>query len=312
MSDKALSLRSFHRALIFGLAIGLAVASSSCISGRHSMSVSLGGDVEKSSTVETPGPAVATANASGDYHLVCWNVHKADDARFVDELNALLNEIPEQDEILLCLQETRSTTFGLIGGGLPVSGHYAESWRYPWAERSTGVMTLSESGLAPMAAKGLHSERREFFIASPKVCLRSELALTDGRKLIVVNCHGLNFVTNRSFQRQLDQVFASIGDSEASEPVIVCGDFNVWSSDRLEMLEAKAREAGLAEAGADQHCGPDTSALLRLATPIFGFDPDIPLDRIYARGIEIQECRSLTHVECSDHSPLVLRFSVAD
>ena len=173
-------------------------------------------------------------------------------------------------------------------------------------------MTLSESGLAPAVVEGLHSERREFFIASPKVCLRSELTLGDGRTLVVVNCHGLNFVTNRSFQRQLDQVFASISGSGAGDAVIVCGDFNVWSSERLEMLETKAREAGLTEAGADEHCGPDTPALLRLATPLFGYDPDIPLDRIYARGIDIQECRSLSHVECSDHSPLVLRFSLAD
>jgi len=312
MSDQSLSFNSLHRALLFGLAAGLAVACSSCVSGRHSMSVSLGGGLEKSSTLEAERPAAPTADDGGDYHLVCWNVHKADDSLFVDELAALLADIPAQDEVLLCLQEARSTTFGLIGDDLPVTGHYAESWRYPWADRSTGVMTLSESGLTPTAARGLHSEQREFFIASPKVCLRSELALADGRKLIVVNCHGLNFVTNRSFQRQLDQVFASIGDSQTGDAVIVCGDFNVWSSERLEMLEAKAREAGLAEAGADQHFGPDTPALLRLASPIFGFDPDIPLDRIYARGIEIHECRALAHVQSSDHSPLVLRFSVSD
>lgn len=252
------------------------------------------------------------AGASDDYHLLCWNVHKAADARFVDELDYLLSEVPEQGVVLLCFQETRSTTFDLIGDGLPVTGHYAESWRYPWAKRSTGVMTLSGSGLAPTTAVGLHSERREFFIASPKVCLRSELALADGRKLVVVNCHGLNFVTNRSFQRQLDQVFASIGDLAIEDPVIVCGDFNVWSSARLEMLNAKAREAGLAEIGADEHSGPDTPTILRLATPIFGFDPDIPLDRIYARGIEVQESRSVSNVKSSDHSPLLLRFSMAD
>jgi len=312
MSDDSMSLRKIHRTMLSGLVLGLTLALSSCVSGRHSMSVSLGSDIEKSSTVDPDDGLMSPARSSGAYHLVCWNVHKADDDRFVDELAELLGAIPEQDEVLLCLQEAQSTTYGLIGEGLSVSGHYAESWRYPWAKHSTGVMTLGESGLAPKAAEGLHSERREFFVASPKVCLRSELALADGRRLVVVNCHGLNFVTHRSFQQQLDQVFASVGDVESDHAVIVCGDFNVWSSERLEMLEAKVREAGLAEAGAEQHCGPDTPALLRLATPVFGFDPDIPLDRIYARGIEVQDCRSLTHVESSDHSPLVLRFSLAN
>ncbi len=276
------------------------------------MSVSLGQGGGEGPTLESGDALVATASADAAYHLVCWNVHKADDAGFVAELGALLEEIPALDEVLLCLQEARSTTYELFGASLPVSGHYAESWRYPWTNRSTGVMTLSESGLAPKLATGLHSERREFFIASPKVCLRSELALADGRTLVVVNCHGLNFVTKRSFQRQLDQVFASIDELADDDPVIICGDFNVWSPERLAMLEAEVRGAGLVEAGADKHYGPDTPALLRLATPMFGFDPDIPLDRIYARGIEIQDCRSLSHVQSSDHSPLVLRFSVAD
>lgn len=312
MSDQAPYFRNVCRAMLFGLVIALAGASSSCISGRDVVSASLRDGVEAASTVGAERATASTTSGSGVYHLVSWNVHKADDALFVDELGALLGEVSERDEILLCLQETLSTTFDLIGEGLPVSGHYAESWRYPWAKRSTGVMTLSGPRLAATAATGLHSERREFFIASPKVCLRSELALDDERELVVVNCHGLNFVTNRSFQRQLDQVFASIADIAADDPVIVCGDFNVWSSRRLEMLEAKVREMGLTEASADDRSGPDTSPLLRLLTPIFGFNPDIPLDRIYARGIEIHECRSLANVKSSDHAPLLMSFSLTE
>lgn len=258
-------------------------------------------------------------SGDGNFHLVCWNVHKADDSRFADELGSLLAEIPDLDEVVLCLQEARSTTYGLIkdlGGVSKVKGHYAASWRYPLAKESTGVMTLSDQGLAPESAEGLHSRSRELFVTSPKVCLRSDLALADGRRLVVVNCHGLNFVTLRRFEEQLKQVFDSIGPEEAdgnadSDPVILCGDFNVWSGRRLQLLEEMALDAGLAEAGADQHSGPDTPALLRLLTPIFGYDPSIPLDRIYSRGIEIFGCRSLQNVESSDHSPLVLDFSIS-
>ena len=104
--------------MLLGLALGLAVASSSCVSGRHSMSVSLGSDNEGNPGIETAGVAAPGESANGFYHLVCWNVHKGDDARFVGELGALLEDIPARDEVLLCLQEARSKLAVPLGGSL--------------------------------------------------------------------------------------------------------------------------------------------------------------------------------------------------
>ena len=128
------------------------------------------------------------------------------------------------------------------------------------------------------------------------------------RLLRVANCHGLNFVTEKKFQAQLDDLFSSLEEGGNAGPAIVCGDFNVWSSARLAALEERVRTSGLTEASADGHSGPDTPAILRALTPIVGYDPGIPLDRIYTRGLKVLDCQSVKGMESSDHAPLVLEF----
>jgi endonuclease/exonuclease/phosphatase (EEP) superfamily protein YafD len=126
----------------------------------------------------------------------------------------------------------------------------------------------------------------------------------------MANCHGLNFVTEKSFRAQLDDLFSSLEAGSNSGPAIVCGDFNVWSSSRLAALEERVRASGLIEASADDHSGPDTPTFLRALTPLVGYDPGIPLDRIYTRGLKVLGCRSVKGLESSDHAPLVLEFAV--
>ena len=94
--------------------------------------------------------------------------------------------------------------------------------------------------------------------------------------------------------------------------MIVCGDFNVWSQSRLALLEQKVHAAGLDEANVLGHRTPNLPTWVSALTPLFGVDPEIPLDRIYARGIDIVECRSIDGMESSDHAPLLLRFKVQE
>ena len=166
-----------------------------------------------------------------------------------------------------------------------------------------GNQPLSESGVLPIRAP-----RRELYVASPKVSLKSEVALDDGQKLQVLNCHGLNFVPFSVLPKQLDQIFGALEDSDA--PAIVCGDFNVWSKRRLELLEERANAAGLVEAtprGTEHSPAPKW---LGWMNRINGFDPAIRLDRIYTRGIDVIDCYSHTESESSDHLPLVLSYKV--
>jgi endonuclease/exonuclease/phosphatase family metal-dependent hydrolase len=237
-------------------------------------------------------------------HFISWNVHKARNEVFTHDVRGLLDGIPEGNNITLCLQEVRSTTYDMIKD-LPreeVSGHYAPSWRFPFARKSTGVLTIGNQVLPDSGVLRVPSPCRELYVASPKVSLRSEIPLRDGRQLQIVNCHGLNFVRISALPDQLDKIFASLQCSKS--PAIVCGDFNAWSEQRLQLLNQKAKDAGLVEVhprGDDHSPAPNR---------FNGFDPKIRLDRIYTRGIEVSDCYSHPGVRSSDHLPLVMRYRV--
>ena len=243
-------------------------------------------------------------------HFICWNVHKAGDAVFTKDIGRLLEEIPEENNLTMCLQEVRSTTFDMIKGlhREEVSGHYAPSWRYPFSGKSTGVMTIGNQPLPESGIQPIQSPRRELYVTSPKVSLRSEVPLEDGRKLQIINCHGLNFVPFSVLPEQLKQIFGALECSES--PAIVCGDFNMWSDRRLDLLNGHAAQSGLVEAQPRGNGHSAAPQWLGWLNRINGFDPEIRLDRIYTRGIEVFDCYSHAESESSDHQPLVLSYRV--
>ena len=243
-------------------------------------------------------------------HFISWNVHKAKHTAFTGDVQELVDKIPEGNNMTLCLQEVRSTTFDKIKNlhREEVSGHYAPSWRFPFSKRSTGVLTIGNQVFPDSGVLHVRSPRRELYVASPKVSLKSEIPLEDGRQLQIVNCHGLNFVRISALPAQLDKIFASLQYSES--PAIVCGDFNVWSEHRLQLLNQKAEDAGLVEVhprGGDHSPAPKWLAWMKRLN---GFDPKIRLDRIYTRGIEVTDCYAHTGLESSDHLPLVMSYLV--
>lgn len=289
--------RSFLLKLLACLALVLVEAG--CIAVEELRSLGENSGVVPVSAVDTPG------------YLVCWNVHKASDERFKEEVQELLNEIPKQNGVILCMQEVRSSTWQLIKDlhREKVNGHYASSWRFPFSGRSTGVLTISNRPLPISGASALRSRQREFVVASPKVSLHTEMPFAGNRKLDVVNCHGLNFVSQSAFSRQLDQVFECLNGSDS--PAIVCGDFNVWSEERLKILQQKAGLAGLSEVRLE---GPEDSPApqwLRGLKRVNGYDPNIRLDRVFTRGVEVLGFRSGKASLSSDHLPLLLRFQLA-
>lgn len=277
-----------------------------CVSGREV--VTLRGHAPASLATRPPGGT----EASELVHVVTWNVHKADHPDFPRECRELLSGLSAiGGAVVLCLQEVRCDTFGHLadahGGGL--SGHYAPSWSFPLSARSTGVLTVTDQHVPGAGALRVPSPVRELGFTSPKVSLQTVVPLGDGTTARVVNCHALNFVTEAAFERQMEAIFAPLRDSE--QPVVVCGDFNVWSPARLGILRAEAAEAGLAEVHPPTPRKTPAPRWLGAMKPINGFDPSIHLDRVFARGLQIDACYFVEESGCSDHQPLVLRFRSA-
>jgi hypothetical protein len=168
-----------------------------CVSGTHSLSVSLGDGRTQEEVVAVPQleSLEQEPEATEDewkIHLVCWNVHKSTDQKFQLELKSLVSDVGVDEGLIFCLQEARPATWEAIRRLCPddsMFGHYAESWRYPLATTSTGVMTINGPGLPAVESERLHSGGREFFLTSPKVSLVSGLVLPDGELPWFELCH---------------------------------------------------------------------------------------------------------------------------
>ncbi|NOX98527.1 MAG: hypothetical protein GXP30_02155 [Verrucomicrobia bacterium] len=271
----------------------------SCVSSRDTFSLNDG--EPKQGKKRSPGSVS---------YAISWNIHKASDERFAREIGELLADIPEEAGVILCLQEARSSTYELIKRKHRerVSGHYTSSWRYPFSRKSTGVLTVRNGGNARVTAEPIRAPFREFYAVSPKVSLRSEFDTGGDHTLEIINCHGLNFVSIASFEKQLDEIFKRLQSQE--HPAIVCGDFNVWNAGRLEILREKAKQIGLSEAinrSPGKSASPQWLGWLKV---INGYDPDLHLDRFFTRGVEVLDCYSAKDTVSSDHLPQILRFRI--
>jgi endonuclease/exonuclease/phosphatase family metal-dependent hydrolase len=86
----------------------------------------------------------------------------------------------------------------------------------------------------------------------------------------------------------------------AGEPVIVAGDFNDW---RMQVDKVMRQELGFSEVIAEQHGRPARSFPAIL--------PVLRVDRIYYRGLELEEARLLrggVWSRLSDHAALMASF----
>lgn len=281
-------------------ASGLLLTAVGCISSRSTFPFSDGEQRQQ-----------AVPFAESPSYVISWNVHKAKDERFVNEVGDLLKDLPSKAGVIFCLQEARSSTYDLIKQRYPrqVSGHYAPSWHYPFFQRSTGVLTVRNEGITKSSAERIPAPYREFYFTSPKVSLSSKFVVGAGAPLQVINCHCLNFVSGAAFEKQLDEILKPLQGHD--HPAIVCGDFNVWNADRLDALRKKAEQFGLVEA---ENRSPGKSASLqwfRGLNVINGYDPDIGLDRFFTRGVEIIDCYTAKGSLSSDHLPVILRFKQA-
>ncbi|MCF6312797.1 MAG: endonuclease/exonuclease/phosphatase family protein [Verrucomicrobiales bacterium] len=250
------------------------------------------------------------ATEARSFSLVTWNVHKAKDEAFVQEVTGLLTGLPRDESVILCLQEVRSSTYQLIKESYAgqVSGHYTPSWRYPFSKSSTGVLSIANAGLLDARAQQMLAPGRELGFISPKVSLQSGLLLGGRKRVHLINAHGLNFVSKAVFVQQLQQIFAPLHSDQL--PAMVAGDFNVWSEGRLRLLREKAKQAGLVEVvNRDPGKTPAPAWMGRLKG-VGGYDPDLHLDRIFTRGLEVLDCYSIKKSQSSDHLPVVMRFKL--
>ena len=233
--------------------------------------------------------------------LVSWNVHKQRDARLPADLHSLVRQ---QRPALVFLQEA---TAELLDPP-PMPGHFAPSWHYPLLKGSaTGVLTFSQ--VAPTRSEGMPTRWREFFLATPKTALATEYLLPDGARLLAVNVHCLNFERwgTVKFRAQLAALKALM--AKHTGPILLAGDFNAWNRRRLRLVTDLAQDLRLTEVGGFAGARKTGDQQSEVVNWLLGIDRDLPLDRVYYRGLSPLSATVLP-LASSDHRALQVTFAV--
>lgn len=229
-------------------------------------------------------PVTATHTLPSDdiLRIMVWNIFKQQRADWLK----VLREYGRRSQLVL-LQEAQ-TTPELVRFA---TSNYLTADQVPafsLPQHPSGVMTLAAAH--PIYCCPLRE--KEPLIRLAKSALVTVYPLFDGRLLMVVNIHAVNFSLGvEVYSKQLDPIGEQIALHKG--PVIMAGDFNAWSNRRLNALRRFASGMDLREV----HFTNDQR---RTA---FGR----PLDFVFYRGLGVVEASVLV-TQASDHNPLLVEF----
>ena len=156
---------------------------------------------------------------------------------------------------------------------------------------AAGVMNVASSN-------AIHScgfKVNEPLIRIPKSTLVSYYTIKGSdQKLLVANIHGINFTLGMSVYRsQLEQLHGAIKYHDG--PMIVAGDFNSWSDER--MLEVMKLVTSLSLSKIEY--------VINNKTHVFGN----AIDHVFYRQLELVS-NQVWQVSSSDHNPISVNFRV--
>ena len=169
--------------------------------------------------------------------------------------------------------------------------HWTLNAAFNYQERATGVVTASS--VRPVYTCGQRT--LEPLIRTPKTSLVSYYPIQDmDEHLLVANIHGVNFSLGvEAYKEQIQKLYDIVKHHRG--PVVLAGDFNTWSEERMQIVQVLARRLSLASLDYTNHN----------RTSVFGN----ALDHVFYRGLEPLE-HDTWHVTSSDHNPTRVSFSV--
>ena len=218
------------------------------------------------------------------FGLLSWNIRKGLDSGWQADLQRLSSSVQ-----LLFLQEARPGP--RLQRVLKAYPHQQFVPGFSLAGKPTGVLTASSVQSAMHC--GLHS--REPWLGTPKATSVTLYAVgTQRAPLLAINLHGINLsIGTQVFREQIQALDPLLAAHTGA--VVLGGDINAWSEQRLATVDALATRHGLQRVGFQ----PD------LRSRIVG----LAMDYIYLRGLDIVIAEALP-VTSSDHNPLLLKLAL--
>jgi endonuclease/exonuclease/phosphatase (EEP) superfamily protein YafD len=235
----------------------------------------------KYNSVSTP-----TARPGDTLKFFIWNVAKYDDpesVRAVTRYSQLADFVLIEESMM---GGTYADFYKSLSGLNWYSAASFEKNQGEW----TGVTTGTR--LAVSGAFGIRSNGREPFLHTPKMIVITEHPIV-GRtdKLWVVNIHGINFVDASVYVTQINQLEKALATHQG--PIVLAGDFNLWSVDRALIVNAMATRIGL-------HYVPLKD----------DYRTGIPFDHIFTRGMTTVATEYMNGQGGSDHKPMWGEFKI--
>lgn len=224
--------------------------------------------------------------------VLSWNVEKAGTKQ---KWNSDFQNLASKHDLIL-LQEGMADDFmpNKLREMPGFEWWMAQAWRDS-KKHSTGV--ISGAHAKSENVWFLRSPFSEPIANTPKMTLAQIFETENGRKLLVINTHGINFVLNRAFKAQMDEIFAFVDEGIAKFPdlqVIFAGDFNTWNKGRIQYLTVNLSNRGFIHA--------EFKNQVR----------NLVLDHIFIRNCTIVDAQILSGVKTSDHFPLRATIQCAE
>jgi len=219
------------------------------------------------------------------FGILCWNVHKANasDRRFAEvirrwEKRYALHALVWQEA---ALQDTLSTTWHWDAA----ANLYVNRIHY-------GVLTAAKT--RPQEVQAWLSDKEELWFVTRKSLLMTRYRLYDGRLLLLVNVHAINFREHGAFEHELSRLFDALKNFGGA--VVLAGDFNTWNKARYLRLLRIARALRLKRVPFRKSQGVKS----------FG---GLMLDHMFYRGLNLTSFDVPDDNGISDHRPLIACFS---
>jgi endonuclease/exonuclease/phosphatase (EEP) superfamily protein YafD len=245
---------------------------------------------EKTCDVQAPSESFerleyAALNPDG-FSLLNWNVLKGSRESWASDFRrlSLESDIVVIQEAQLHEEFYAGLKYSEMQWDLTTAFHYGDN--------ETGVLT--GSNIKPGALCSFRST--EPLIRIPKTALITEYIIEGADKiLIVANIHMINFsLGTNEYSEQINQLFDVLRHHDG--PLIVSGDFNTWSDERMSIISSIMLELELVAVKFD-----DDHRLT-----VFGN----ALDHVYFRGLEAVHANT-EDLESSDHNPMMITFKLA-
>ncbi len=231
-------------------------------------------------------PNAKPLDDDGKINLLVWNIYKQNRVNWNDALTQF-----SQGKQLLLMQEASltdelKTWIANNGWG----GNQVNAFKV--LGESAGVINLAKT--MPSIACGY--TELEPWLRLPKSAIYAQYPLGNGKSLAVVNIHAVNFTYGvQEYEKQLEALANKLTQHDG--PIIVAGDFNSWSEERVDVIKQVLFSLGLKEA----KFTPDHRVR---------FMTGLPLDHVFYKGLVMKNAKA-PESDASDHNPLLLSFSLS-